>query len=1165
LFCGNCGAENRDGQRFCTSCGTEMGAKCPGCGSLLIAGDVFCGSCGTPVAGPAMAPTVGAADRTRETPGPPVVFERRLVSVLFVDLVGFTTFSEGRDPEDVREMLGRYFGRAEEIIGSYGGVVEKFIGDAVMAVWGTPVAREDDAGRAVRAALELIGSVDALGRSLQAELQARGGIFTGEAAVNLEAKGQGMVAGDTVNTASRLQSSASPGSVLVDRATYLGARDAVAFEPAGQVALKGKEGPVEAWRPLRVTAHLGGFRPADSLEPAFTGREEEFRLVKDLLHATSRERKPRIASIVGVGGIGKSRLVWELYKHVDGLSNEHAWHQGRSPSYGEGVAFWALSEMVRMRSGIAETDDDDATSAKIDDCLATYFTDDEERKWLKPHLAHLIGLEERADVDREQLFAAWRVFFEKIAEVATVIMIFEDLHWADSGLVDFIEYLMEWSRNSPILILTLARPELMDRRPTWGAGQRNFTSVHLEPLQADDMTLLLKSLVPDLPEGVRQEITDRAEGVPLYGVEMVRMLIDREALVPGGDGYRWAGEAASIDVPDSLHALIASRLDSLAPENRHLAQDASILGKTFTIASLSVVANTPSTELEDRLLDLVRREILFVDNDPRSPERGQYGFVQSLIREVAYGTLSNQNRMERHIAAAEYFASTGEQDVIDVVATHFMEAYNNSRKDADASVLADRARSALVEAAERSRSLGSSAQCLALLEKALMITTEASKRGELLYRAGWAAISGGKTNAGIEYLLEAIELLRQTEDRALLVQAQAQLGFGYFVQSDVDRAVETLEGAVQQIDDSNSPEAALLHMELARFYMLKGMWAESELNVALGMPAAERTQNVSVVAEGLITRGTAAAVAGRTLEAHATMNGALQLCEEHGLVAAKIRGLNNLAESQLRTDPRTSYANAAAGYRVAQRYANRTYEGGLLASAIAAATHLGEWNWYRETMADVPDDVLEEMGSIVLPPICIMEAYRGNLEEAHRFLERFERVVANSSFMQDAMALAGCHCTIALMEDRPKDAEAAAATLRKAALTLESEYDLFIAPFGSAGRSALWARNVEAARSVLAAEAETNIQTRWHDCRVATLKAGIAALEGSDEAVALYEETIRTWESLDVPMGKALCQTDFALLVGGRDAREAIEEAVGFWRGAGNQVLVRRIESARGL
>ncbi|MEA2497898.1 MAG: hypothetical protein QOH26_303, partial [Actinomycetota bacterium] len=388
-FCSECGTQNRDGSKFCSSCGTPLREGCANCGAHLEPTDKFCVECGTPVSGT----TTATKAPSQATP----VAERRHVSVLFVDLVGFTTYSEGRDAEDVRELLDLYFAKATEIIGLYGGVVEKFIGDAVMAVWGTPIAREDDAGRAVRAALELTEAVAALGRTMGAELQARAGVCTGEAAVNLAAKGQGMVAGDTVNTASRLQSAADPGSALVDRATYLGARNAVAFQPAGQVSLKGKGEAVEAWRPLRVTAQLGGFRSVDSLEPAFTGRDEEFRLIKDLLHATTRERKLRIASIMGIGGIGKSRLIWELYKHVDGLSEDHVWLQGRSPSYGEGVAFWALAEMVRMRAGIAETDDAAATSDKLDACLAEYVTAEDDREWMRPFLAHLIGLEERAN------------------------------------------------------------------------------------------------------------------------------------------------------------------------------------------------------------------------------------------------------------------------------------------------------------------------------------------------------------------------------------------------------------------------------------------------------------------------------------------------------------------------------------------------------------------------------------------------------------------------------------------------------------------------------------------------------------------------------------------------------------------------------------------------
>ena len=676
MFCGECGAENKDGRKFCTRCGSALEAVCVSCGAELDPDDAFCGTCGTPVGSDTA--LVGAPQPTSVTPE--TVAERRRVSVLFVDLVGFTTYSENRDAEDVRSALSDYFARAQEIVELHGGVVEKFIGDAVMAVWGTPIARENDAERSVRAAIEIVASVGELGKIVGITLQARAGIYTGEAAVNLAAKGQGMVAGDMVNTASRLQSSAEPGTILVERSTYLAARGAIAFESVGELSLKGKEAPIEAWTAIHVSGGDMGFKPDDALEPAFSGREEEFRQLKDLVHATGREQKPRLASMLGVGGIGKSRLVWEMFKYIDGLSEVVYWHQGRSPAYGEGIAFWALAEMVRMRARIAETDDEATSAEKLEACLAEHITDEEERRWLHPHLAHLLGLGEAAPDASEQLFAAWRTFFERIAEKGTMILVFEDLHWADQGLVDFIEHLMAWARTSPILIVTLARPELLDRRPNWGAGQRNFVSVHLEPLHGDDMLLLLKSIASDLPADMRSNVVARAEGIPLYAVEMVRMLIDRQDLVLDGDRYRWVGGHDTIAVPDSLHSLIASRLDALPVSDRLLVQDAAVLGKTFTIAALGAVTGVESKELEARLNDLVQREIFLVDTVPRSPERGQYGFVQSLIREVAYQTLSNENRKARHVTAARYFASLDEADLIDAVATHYVEAHRNARR-----------------------------------------------------------------------------------------------------------------------------------------------------------------------------------------------------------------------------------------------------------------------------------------------------------------------------------------------------------------------------------------------------------------------------------------------------------------------------------------------------
>ncbi|MEA2461036.1 MAG: hypothetical protein QOH90_1213, partial [Actinomycetota bacterium] len=893
MFCGNCGAQNNEGQKFCGDCGQPLGLTCTNCGAAIETGRRFCGECGAPAPG-AVAPSAIQAAPQAEAPAPlglrPPVAERRLVSVLFVDLVGFTTYSEGRDPEDVRAMLSEYFASAQNVIALYGGTVEKFIGDAVMAVWGTPIAREDDAGRAVRAALELIDSVAALGRSESFDLKARAGVFTGEAAVNLAAVGQGMVAGDVVNTASRLQSAAEPGTVLVDRATYSSANKAIAFESVGQLMLKGKDEPVEAWRPLRVTAGIGGFRPADSLEPAFTGRDEEFRVIKDLLHVAGRERKPRLASVIGIGGIGKSRLVWELFKYIDGLSEFIEWHQGRSPSYGEGVAFWALAEMVRMRAKIAETDDDQTASTKLDECFVEYRVSEDEREWLKPYLAYLIGIEGGTEGSKEQLFAAWRTFFERIAEEGTCLMIFEDLHWADPGLIDFIEHMMAWARTSPILILTLARPELLDKRPTWGAGQRNFTAIHLEPLGDDDMTILLKSLASELPQQARVEITQRAEGVPLYAVEMVRMLIDRGHLVQDGDGYVWVGESEHIDVPDTLHSLIASRLDALNTDDRLLVQDASVLGKTFTLPSLLAVTGRSAEELEPRLADLARREILLVDTDPRSPERGQYGFVQSLIREVAYQTLSNQNRRDRHLLAAEYFESVDEADLVDVVATHYLEAYNNSRKEDEASApLAAKARQTLVEAAERARSLGSSAQAVLLLEKALGIATGDSERGRILYLAGSAAVDAANIDVAIAHFKTAIEHLAGESDYELRAHAQAQLGRTLFLSSRLDEAAVMLKAALEHIPNAMTPAAARIYTELARVSYFIGDFEGSDNYSRLAMPAAEKAGDLGIIADCLITRGVAALGEGRTHEAEVLLNGGLKISEEGGLLHQRLR------------------------------------------------------------------------------------------------------------------------------------------------------------------------------------------------------------------------------------------------------------------------------------
>src|SRR5437763_3736664 len=425
MDCPSCGAENRAGRKFCAECGTPLALACPACGAANEPGERFCGECGQPLE--------TAASTAPPPAPPPAEAERRLVTVLFADLVGFTELSEGRDAEEVRELLSRYFELARQVVGRFGGLVEKFIGDAVMAVWGTPVAREDDAERAVRAALDLVSAVHALGEEAGiAGLDARVAVLTGEAAVTIGAEGEGMVAGDLVNTASRAQGIAPAGAVLVGERTRRATEAAIAYEDAGAHDVKGKSEPLRLWRAERVVAARRGEGRTRGLEAPFVGRAGELRLVKDLFHATADERKARLVSVVGVAGIGKTRLSWEFEKYVDGLVGEVFWHRGRCLSYGEGVAYWALSEMVRRRAGIVEEEAPARALTKLRQAVDEHVTDPAERAWLTPRLAHLLGVGDHEPSDRADLFSAWRIFFERLAEQNPTVLLFEDLQWADS-------------------------------------------------------------------------------------------------------------------------------------------------------------------------------------------------------------------------------------------------------------------------------------------------------------------------------------------------------------------------------------------------------------------------------------------------------------------------------------------------------------------------------------------------------------------------------------------------------------------------------------------------------------------------------------------------------------------------------------------------------------
>ena len=759
--CPNCGAQNESGRKFCGECGNSLARSCPACGSPNPSGVKFCGDCGA---------ALDSASVVVRAPAPPreaAAAERRLVSILFADLVGFTTLSESRDPEEVRELLSRYFDICRRLIEVYGGTVEKFIGDAVMAVWGTPTATEDDAERAVRAALDLVAAVSALGQEVGAEqLRARAGVLTGEAAVTLGAEGEGMVAGDLVNTASRVQSVAEPGSVYVGESTRRTTEQTIVYESAGSFELKGKEGLTTLWTARRVISGRQGSLRSQGLEAPFVGRDRELRQIKDLFHGCADERKAHLVSVTGIAGIGKSRLAWEFYKYFDGIADTVYWHRGRCLSYGEGVTYWALADMVRMRCRIAEEEESASALAKLHATLEEHILDAEERSFLEPRLAHLLGLSEHQARDQQDLFAAWRLFFERLAEGYPIVLAFEDMQWADASLLDFVEYLLDWSRSSPIFVVTLARPELLERRPTWGAGQRSFTSLYLEPLSHEAMEELLAGLVPGLPREVRDRILERAEGIPLYAVETVRMLLDRGLLVEDGSAYRLTGPVEALEVPETLHALIAARLDGLSVEERRLLQDAAVLGKTFSRDALAALAGA-DVEIEPLLTALVRKEVLGVQADPRSPEHGQYGFLQDLVRHVAYETLSKRDRRARHLAAAAHLSAAfaaDDDEVVEVIASHYVAAHEAVPDAEDAAEIKSKAQVMLVRAGERAASLAAAAEARRYFEQAAELTEDPAERAALLDSAGEMAGRAGDPDSARRLFEESIALHEERGD-----------------------------------------------------------------------------------------------------------------------------------------------------------------------------------------------------------------------------------------------------------------------------------------------------------------------------------------------------------------------------------------------------------------
>ncbi len=1161
MLCSRCGTANEAGRKFCKECAAPLAVVCPSCGASNAPDAKFCGECATPLsagAAAAAAPAVPVVSGQPAVTAPAAsvahVAERRLVSVIFADLVGFTPFAEGRDSEEVREVLSRYFEIARETVERYGGTIEKFIGDAVMAVWGTPVAREDDAERAVRAALDLLEAVPSLGEGIRA----RAGVLTGEAAVTLGATDQGMVAGDIVNTASRLQSVAEAGTVYVGESTMRAASRAIVFEPVGETALKGKTSPVPAFRALRVVAERGGRNRAEGLEAPFVGREEELRLLKEAFHATGREQRPRLVSITGPAGIGKSRLSWEFLKYLDGLVEPVWYHSGRSPAYGEGISFWALGEMIRGRAGLAETDDEATTRRRVAEMVATHVPDEGERRWIEPAMLALLGVGDGGERS-EELFAAWRTFFERMAQTGTTVLVFEDLHWADAGLLDFIDHLLEWTRDLPIYIVTLARPELLERRPTWGAGKRHFSAVFLEPLSTESMRELLAGLVPGLPDAAARAIVSRADGVPLYAVETVRMLVGEGRLVERDGVYVPTGDLATLAVPETLTALISARLDTLDAADRSLIHDASVLGQSFTVDGLGAVSGVDPGTLEPRLRTMVRRELLVLKADPRSPDRGQYAFVQSLIREVAYNTLARRDRKVRHLAAARFFESLGTDELAGALAGHYLSAHQNATEGPEAEALAGQARIALRAAAERASSLGAYDQAFGFLRQALGVTSDPAEEAALAEAAGEAAAAAGRHDVAIEQLEHARKLRAQAGDRRAVARVTAMLGQTMLDAYRAEPALEILGSAAHDLSDLNGePEFVRLEAQLARAHFFAEQMPQSIEVADRVLESAERQNLVEIIADVMITKGSALGSIGRTREGLVLVKGGGELAQSNDLVRTELRSYINRAFGEGLNDPRANYQSTRTGLSLASRLGLRSIATVLLSNAALGAMRVGEWEW-AETQLGVAlqDQVDPAHRLLVLATALLFGRARG------RDVTELEQALASVPVAPDDLQSQGQLDDVRGWKafTHGRYAEARQHWLRLIASVSQAAAELY----PHAARAAVWNRDPDAARDDLAGLDKSGAYGRAIDATREEVRAGIAAMEGrAPEALGHYRRALHEWRDLGLRWDEALTGLEMAMFLDPADpeVRQAAEIARDIFSQLGARPFLDLVEEA---
>ena len=1062
IVCPACGEENPERARFCLACGEQLAAPTPG-------GE-----------------------------------ERKVVSVLFVDLVGFTGRSDRADPEDVRAMLRPYHERVRADVERHGGTVEKFIGDAVMAVFGAPVAHEDDAERAVRSALRILDTIETL-RSEGLDIAVRAAVTTGEAVVALGARperGEGIVTGDVVNTAARLQSAAPVGSVLVDETTMRATSGAVTYEQLEPVSAKGKAEPIAVWRAVEARSRVG--QPEASTRIPFVGRELERTLLFETFLRAERESSVQLVTVVGEPGIGKSRLVTELRTALDDRPEIVTWRHGRCLPYGEGITFWALGEIVKAEAGILESDDQHAAATKIAQTVAELFADDSDRAWLDSRLAPLVGSGiGRAAVSREESFTAWRRFLEAMAARRPTVLVVEDLHWADGAFLEFLEHLLDWSLPVPLFLLCTARPELFERQPSWGGGKRNATTTSLSPLSLEESGRLLQLLLDRtvLPAETQSVLIERAGGNPLYAEQFARMLEER-------------GDIEGFSVPETVQALVAARLDTLRPELKSLLHDAAVVGRVFWSGAVAAVAGREGAKARRELNELVHREFVRPVRVSSIEGEDEFSFWHALVRDVAYQQIPRAPRGEKHVAAARWIEKTaGErlEDHAGILVHHYGEALELARAageegpDVEQSLLRF-----LLLAGERAAQLDMEA-AEAYFRRALAHTDpDDADWARVLARLAFVLAQRGDVDDAIADYEHAISVLRVRDPIAAAVTmrnlAQALWGRG---QVDDARAIGAEGiGILEKVDPR--PELAEAYGGAANRAAIEGRFGEATAFVEKGLALADELGVENIL--NLIQAR--AGIRGYAGDASAVedMREGRELALRLGLGRGTAVAMNNLADGLLHfesVDAALVTWEEAIGFAHSRGVTDS--ELWCRGERLRALYHLGGWSELEREAVEVLRWVeehgggqLEGFAHVELAQLCV---HRGAMDEA---VEHVDALLPRARASRVPQALVPGLATAALVASARGD--------ERRALELVSELEELTRP-GLAWRSQCLAWPVRIAvncgRTDLAnAFLEgTEHESGWDRGARPAARARLAEARGAlEDAAALYRTAAERWQ-----------------------------------------------------